>query len=111
MWGGVLGRVVCVLGRVGCVLGRVGCVLGRVRAGVGECGVCVGVCRVVGGCLGSLGKESIARSALLSGYLGKSGHLPRFLKEKKIGEHFLQTSFDDIHFIMHSSTLLWSRVK
>ena len=62
------------------------------RAGVGECGLggCWGVCVWgVGVCVwglwgcvgcewrGSLGRESIARSALLSGYLGKSGHLPR----------------------------------
>ena len=45
--------------------------------GVGErvWGLCWGLCRVV---LGPWERESIARSALLSGYLGKFGHLPRF---------------------------------
>ena len=39
--------------------------------------VCVGV-------WGPWGRESIARSALLSGYLGKSGHLPRCTSNVKI---------------------------
>ena len=48
-------------------------------------GVCLGVCVVFVGrvcvlerVLAVWGRESIARSALLSGYLGKSVHLPRF---------------------------------
>ena len=48
----------------------------RVRGGVrvrGVCWACVGrVCWAR--------KVGIARSALLSGYLGKSGHLPRLLQ-------------------------------
>ena len=44
--------------------------------GVGACGGVV-ACGVCGACVGTVGRESIARSALLSGYLGKSGHLPR----------------------------------
>ena len=43
---------------------------GVVGGGVGCCGACVG--RVWGAI-----RVGIARSALLSGYLGKSGHLPR----------------------------------
>ena len=69
-------------------------VCGRVWGG---CGVCVGACggvRALGGDVGGLGvvgrawgvcggaiRVGIARSALLSGYLGKSGHLPRFYFE------------------------------
>ena len=61
--------------RGGGVLGRPawGVCVGRVR---GVCGACVG--RVFGAI--SVG---IARSALLSGYLGKSGHLPRYFLDKK----------------------------
>ena len=80
---------------LGCCVGScVVCVAcwGVGRAGIRECGLggCWGVCVWgVGVCVwglwgcvgcewrGSLGRESIARSALLSGYLGKSGHLPR----------------------------------
>ena len=54
---------------MGCVWGVRGacvCVGGRVAWGVREACVCVGAISV-----------GIARSALLSGYLGKSGHLPR----------------------------------
>ena len=53
----------------------------RVR---GVCGACAGRVRgVCGACAGRVGRVcgaisvGIARSALLSGYLGKSGHLPR----------------------------------
>ena len=47
-------------------------------------GACVGVCwvGVFGWCrmvLGQWGREGIAHSALLSGYLGKSGHLPSYM--------------------------------
>ena len=42
------------------------CVCGAVLGRVGVWGV------------GSLEREGIAHSALLSGYLGKSGHLPRY---------------------------------
>ena len=59
-----------------CVGAWVVCVLGRV------CGVRGGVCGGVCGVLGLWEKECIVRSALLSGYLGKSGHLPRFLMKK-----------------------------
>ena len=53
---------------------------GRVRgvcgAGRVRCGVCVGRVRgVCGVCAGRVSGVSLA--ALLSGYLGKSGHLPR----------------------------------
>ena len=93
------------LGGVGEVSGRcrggVGLVLGRCRGGVSgwveEVGVgcvrgaCVGrACGVRGACLGCAClaiSVSIARSALLSGYLGKSGHLIRYfelvLRQKK----------------------------
>ena len=56
----------------------------------GVCGVCgVCVCGVCGGCVGGVlgvsgvgwglcyGGELVSLAALLSGYLGKSGHLPR----------------------------------
>ena len=59
---GVVGGVVGWGVWVGRLFGRV-----CVRGGVGAWG---GV--------GSLERESIAHSALLSGYLGKSGHLPRY---------------------------------
>ena len=66
----------------GGVLGRcVREVLGRFWGGVS--GRCVGevcwVC-VLGRCVGGVGEgcRLATRSALLSGYLGKSGHLPRF---------------------------------
>ena len=56
-----------------------GRVLGHVR---GVCGVVRGACvgrawDVRGG--GGAISVGITRSALLSGYLGKSGHLPRYL--------------------------------
>ena len=65
--------------------------LGRCRVGFGKVsGRCVGVGRggrgrmrawgVRGACVGCASlaiSVCIARSALLSGYLGKSGHLPR----------------------------------
>ena len=60
---------------------RGGCA-GRVR---GVCWACVGRAwgvlgafagRAWGVCVGAI--SVIARSALLSGYLGKSGHLPRY---------------------------------
>ena len=61
-------------------------VLGRRWGGVGVgLGRWVGVECVRGACVGraclaiSVG---IARSALLSGYLGKSGHLPRYARTK-----------------------------
>ena len=61
------------------VRGVCGVCAGRVR---GVCGACVGrVQSVCGACVGRVcGARSvgIARSALLSGYLGKSGHLPRY---------------------------------
>ena len=49
----------------------------------GVCGACAGRARGVYGacCVGRVWgaiSVGIARSALLSGYLGKSGHLPRF---------------------------------
>ena len=70
-WGGLPGA--CVLGVCEMCAGRVwgvcGACAGRVR---GVRGACVG--RVFGAI--SVG---IARSALLSGYLGKYGHLPRSL--------------------------------
>ena len=57
----------------------------------GLCGACVGVCEVCGACVGRVwvcvgacvawgrgrGGENVSLAALLSGYLGKSGHLPR----------------------------------
>ena len=55
--------LVCVCG----VYGRVGCVWWW--GSVGACGVC-----------GPLGGEKVSLAALLSGYLGKSGHLPRFVE-------------------------------
>ena len=60
-------------------MGCVGCVLGRVL-GVswGVCWVCVVGC--VRACVawgGGHGLEKVSLAALLSGYLGKSGHLPR----------------------------------
>ena len=62
----------------GCVRGCVGCAWGVRGACVGRAwgvrGTCVGRARGVCGGAISVG---IARSALLSGYLGKSGHLPR----------------------------------
>ena len=43
--------------------------------------------------MGPSGRYSIARSALLSGYLGKSGHLPRLVEEakeaKSVGSEFV----------------------
>ena len=69
--GGCVGA--CVKACVGGVVGWgvwVGWVLRRVWVCVRGC---VGAC----GGVGSLERESIARSALLSGYLSKSGHLPR----------------------------------
>ena len=63
----------------GCVRG----VCGEVRGGVGGRGgmrVRGCVLGVRGACVGRVcwaRKVGIARSALLSGYLGKSGHLPR----------------------------------
>ena len=54
------------VGRVGRVLGVWGMFSGGVwRRGVGACGVCAG-----------RWGEKISLAALLSGYLGKSGHLP-----------------------------------
>ena len=56
---------------------------GRVR---GVCGVCSGrvqgVCGVCAGCVRGVwgrgrGGEKVSLAALISGYLGKSGHLPR----------------------------------
>ena len=47
---------------------------------VGRCGSCVGGVRCCGSFVGRVCgaiRVGIARSALLSGYLGKSGHLPR----------------------------------
>ena len=73
MSGGVLGRRawgVCV-GRAWGVWGVRGVCAGCVWGVRGVCEACVG--RVWGAI--SVG---IARSALLSGYLGKSGHLPRY---------------------------------
>ena len=49
-----------------------GCVWGA--SVVVVCGVCVGAC-VWGGA--GRGGEEVSLAALLSGYLGKSGHLPR----------------------------------
>ena len=65
-----------------------------VCVGWGTCGACVrcvfGVCGV-GGRFGGVGGggngEKVSLAALLSGYLGKSGHLPRELdgmKQKKL---------------------------
>ena len=73
------------LGCVGRVWGVCGACVGRVSSG--ECVVwCVGgecVCgggrvwgRGRGGCMIRRG-EKVSLAALLSGYLGKSGHLPR----------------------------------
>ena len=57
-----------VSGRCGAGVGCVGGLLGV----LGEWGCC-------GGCVGRVwgARVGIARSALLSGYIGKSGHLPR----------------------------------
>ena len=64
--------------------------LGRWGVGVGVwlggvCGVCAGLRGACAGCAWGVRwacvwakSVGIARSALLSGYLGKSGHLPRF---------------------------------
>ena len=61
-------------------VGRGGGVLGRWGVGVGGMrGACEGL---RGACVGRVWgaiSVGIARSALLSGYLGKSGHLPRYL--------------------------------
>ena len=70
--GGASGCVVGYRGGVGRVWGVVGVLWGVVGVGVGFRGACVG--RVWGAI-----RVGIARSALLSGYLGKSGHLPRFI--------------------------------
>ena len=68
---------------VGCVGSVCGVCAGRVR---GVCGVCSGrvqgVCGVCAGCVRGVwgrgrGGEKVSLAALLSGYLGKSGHLPR----------------------------------
>ena len=88
-WGGGESGLEACAGRVH---GVCGACAGRVR---GVCGACagraleVGVGGVRGACVGRVcGTISvgIARSALLSGYLGKSGHLPRsiFFPSKKI---------------------------
>ena len=91
-WGGCGGGVSGCGGGVGGVCrGGVGEVLGMCVGGVGE--VCLGVSgRCVRGCRGGDGEvcwgwddvekcedgsRPATRSALLSGYLGKSGHLPR----------------------------------
>ena len=58
----------CVLCGVVCVR-RVWC--GVFCACVGACGVCAGH-----------GGEKVSLAALLSGYLGKSGHLPRWHKKE-----------------------------
>ena len=71
-WGEVSGRCVReVSGRcVGCV--------GEVCQG-GVSGRCVGVCRGWNDVeMWEEGWRPVTHSALLSGYLGKSGHLPRF---------------------------------
>ena len=68
-----LRRVLVVCGVCGCV----GCVWG-VGVGVGACiGVCCGVCWGLSGVGVGAGCRRVTLAALLSGYLGKSGHLPR----------------------------------
>ena len=61
--------------------------VGKVLGGCGDVGGCWGACvgrawGVRGACVGRVWggaiRVGIARSALLSGYLGKSGHLPRY---------------------------------
>ena len=59
--------VVCVgVGMRGACSGGVRGVCSGVGVWVGACGVCAG-----------RGGEKVSLAALLSGYLGKSGHLPR----------------------------------
>ena len=76
---GCVGRVWCMWGVCG-VCGQVQCVGAcAVRCG----GVCVVVCEGACGCWGVSGVcgpwgEKVSLAALLFGYLGKSGHLPRY---------------------------------